>query len=78
MLHGERQGDRPTIRPSHYADGAGLELADEHGEVVRMRGERELLAAIRPRGGAEVALGEGNVPVALSDRLPLAFPRAVI
>src|SRR5262249_14015283 len=63
---------------SHSADGRGLELADDHRKVVRMRGERELLAAIRPRGGAEVALSEGNIPVALSDRLPLAFPCAMI
>src|SRR5262249_7833706 len=54
------------------------ELANERREIIHMRDERVLLARVRPRGGAEVALGRRDVAVLPRNRLTLAFPGAVI
>src|SRR5260370_10460425 len=58
--------------------GARVQIANERGEIVRVRGERILLARSEPRARAEVALGQRDIPVIAGDRLTLALPGSVV
>jgi hypothetical protein len=78
MVHGEHDPDRPAVGPSHHVRGASIELPNEGGEIVSGGCHRKRGPVVRPRAGAEVALGRRDEPIPLRHRLALAFPVAVI
>src|SRR5262249_54160142 len=77
-LYSQRERNRSAIRPSDQVHGTHLELTNERREIIHMRDNRVLLARVRPRGGAEVALGRRDVAVLPRNRLALAFPGSAI
>src|SRR5882672_6715095 len=74
MLDGDQCGHRATVRPADKMHGAQIQRPNERREIGSMSHDREVLAVVRPRFGAEVALRVCDVAVFLGEGGPLQLP----